>query len=51
MKCKKCVKEKNCKIKRTTPKDCSDFIDYEDSEKFEKLDKMIRNNKGVQIPL
>ena len=49
MKCKDCVREKKCpdKNKKDRPQDCGRFISYEDSEKFEVYDLMMRTNKGI----
>lgn len=49
MNCKNCLHEKKCKKKKDTRKECPFYIDYADSEKFKKLDLLMRTNKGVQF--
>jgi hypothetical protein len=49
MNCKNCVREKYCKRKNDIKGKCPFYIDYSESEKYRKLDLLIRTNKGIQF--
>jgi len=51
MDCKYCTRQKTCWQRDKPPKDCSRFLRFEDSRKFDVLDKAMRHNRGVWIAL
>ena len=49
MDCNNCTRQKRCPDKDKHPKKCVKFVRFEDTKRFEAIDREMRSNKGVWI--
>jgi len=47
--CKLCSRQKRCPDKDKPPKDCVRFVEFADSKRFEIVDRVMRQNRGVYV--